>query len=177
MKDTREKKSEKGLWKFFFWPLVWLIVFVSAHIISGRCGTSDSVGVWSIFAGTAMLCWALAIHIVAGKTLRKFGHTEGHSSIWPDRMVTRGIYSCMRHPQHLGLALIPVGLAFLAGSMIALAASGWAVLAALWFVIVVEEPECQKKFSQEYFQYMQTTPAFSLSIKCLTAGWKELKKD
>ena len=82
----------------------------------------------------------------------------------------------MRHPQHLGLAMIPGGLALLSGSIIAVAACGWAVLAALWFVIVIEEPECQKKFGEEYRRYMQTTPAFSLSFRCLAAGWNELKK-
>ncbi len=176
MKGTGKEKNEKGLWKFFFWPLVWLLVFWSAHIISDRCDTFNSLGLWSAIAGTIVLCWALALHIVAGKSLKKFGHTEGHTSIWPDRMVTCGIYSCMRHPQHLGLAMIPIGFALLSGSIIAVAACGWAILAALWFVIVIEEPECQKKFGEEYCRYMQATPAFSLSFICLMAGWNELKK-
>jgi protein-S-isoprenylcysteine O-methyltransferase Ste14 len=168
---------KNGLWKFIFWPVVWITVFWSASIISEGCGSSDRLGLWSVFAGAAMLVWAFAIHIVAGKTLKKMGHTTGHKSIWPNRLVVNGIYSCMRHPQHLGLSMIPAGIALLAGSLTAVAAAGWAIMAALWFVLIIEEPECQGKFGAEYFRYMQTTPPFSLNFKCLVKGWRALKNN
>ncbi|MCD6527959.1 MAG: isoprenylcysteine carboxylmethyltransferase family protein [Desulfuromonas sp.] len=169
-------KNKKGIWKFFFWPAVWIMVFFAASLLDKQYDRSPSMGHWSIPVGIAVLLWGLTVHIVAGKTLKKRGHTTGHKSIWPDQLVTSGIYSCMRHPQHLGLALIPLGIALLLGSITAIFTSGWAILAASLFVIIIEEPECQEKFSDEYFRYMQRTPPLSLSVKCLATGWKELKK-
>ncbi len=173
---TKSKHNITGLWKFFFWPVIWAAVFWSAYLLHERCTDFDSLGIWSVFTGAGILIWAFAIHIVAGKSLKKFGHTPGHKSIWPNQMVTTGIYSCMRHPQHLGLAMIPLGIALISGSASAVLSAGWAILAALFFVIVIEEPECMKKFSEEYFQYMQETPPFCLHPKCLAKGWKELKE-
>jgi len=172
----KKTKKKKGLWKFLFWPAVWLIVFWAAYVLKERCIDADSLGIWSIIFGIVILFWAFAIHIVSGKTLKKMGHTSGHKSIWPNRMVTTGIYACMRHPQHLGLAMIPLGIAFLLTSMTAVLAAGWAVLAAFFFVIVIEEPDCMEKFGEEYFRYAKNTPAFSLRLQCLAKGLKELKK-
>lgn len=167
---------KKGLWKFFFWPVVWIVVFLTAYLLHQRCADSDSLEIWSVFVGTGILTWAFAIHIAAGKSLKKFGHTPGHKGIWPDKMVTAGIYSCMRHPQHLSLAMIPLGIALMMGSISAVLSAGWAVLAAFLFVIVIEEPECLRKFGEGYFLYMQQTPPFCLRPQCLAMGWKALKK-
>lgn len=174
---NKNAKKSKGLWKFFFWPVVWFIVFWAAYLPKAKCINADSLGIWSTIIGIFILLWAFAIHIVAGKTLKKKGHTPGHKSIWPNRMVTIGIYSCMRHPQHLGLAMIPLGIAFLLRSMAAVLVAGWAVLAAFFFVIVIEEPECIEKFGEEYFRYVQNTPAFSLRLQCLVKGLREFKKE
>ncbi len=122
-----------------------------------------------------MILYGLAVHIVAGKTLKALGHTSGNNSIWPDRLVIKGIYSAMRHPQHLGLTLIPMGIGCLIGSFQAVLAAGWTVAAAFFFVLAVEEPECIRKFGQDYFHYMEQTPPFSLRPSALIQGIKFIK--
>ena len=72
--------------------------------------------------------------------------------------------------------MIPLGIALIMGSASAVLSAGWAILAAFFFVIVIEEPECMKKFSDDYFHYMQETPPFCLHPQCIAKGWKELKK-
>lgn len=167
---------KSGLWKFFFWPLVWSVVFATAAIADSEYGASTIPGSWPLIVGIAILIWALAIHIIAGKTLKKLGHSQASTTIWPDQMVTVGIYSCMRHPEHLGLALMPLGIAFIIGSISALLAAGWAILAGALFVLFVEEPECLDKFGADYYHYMRNTPAISLNINCMLSGWQELKR-
>ena len=173
--NRKRRLIPEGLWKFLFWPFVWLLVYLSAYMLHKQCACSDRLGAWSVLLGLAIMVWALAVHIVAGKSLKRFGHSSGHKSIWPDRLVTSGIYSCMRHPQHLGLALLPLGAALVSGYLSALLASGWAVLAAFFFVLVIEEPECLQKFGKDYCRYMKDTPAFCLHPRCLKMGWKWLK--
>lgn len=168
----------KGLWKFAYWPIAWTPVFLPAAVM-GDVGSMDgALGLSLKVLGTAVVIWALMIHTVAGRTLKRLGHSRGQGGIWPDRLVTVGIYSCMRHPQHLGLALIPLGLglALLLASPLALGLSGWGVLTAFLFVLAIEEPECLEKFGTAYHEYMKRTSAFSLSPRCIAVGLNELKK-
>ncbi len=171
-----EQKKLKEMWKFLYWPVVWLLVFLPSYLLKDVGTLTDVFGVWLSLLGIVILVWAFSLHITAGKTLKKIGHTPGHKSIWPNRFVKSGIYSCMRHPEHLGLAIIPFGVALLLNSLVALLSSGWAVLAAFFFVVVIEEPECVGRFGGDYFEYMKSTPAFSLRVGCLVKGLRELSK-
>jgi protein-S-isoprenylcysteine O-methyltransferase Ste14 len=164
-----------GLWKFAYWPITWAIIFLPAMMLGHICPVSGYLAVLSRVSGIAILAWALIIHIIAGRTLKRLGHSQRNTSLWPDRLVIDGIYSCMRHPQHLGLALMPVGIALVLASPIAMILSGWGVWAAFLFVLVIEEPECLKKFGIIYYRYMETTPAFSLKPSCIISGLNKLK--
>jgi len=126
--------------------------------------------------GIIILVWAFTIHIIAGKTLKRLGHSREHAGIWPDRLVTSGIYLCMRHPQQLAFVLIPIGVALILTSPTAMISSGWGVLAAFLFVLMIEEPECLRKYGTTYYEYMGKTPAFSLKPGCIVAGLNELKR-
>jgi len=164
-----------GLWKFAYWPVTWAIIFLPAIILDPVFPLTGYLAVLSEISGIAVLVWALTIHIVAGRTLKRLGHSRKNGSLWPDRLVAVGIYSCMRHPQHLGLALMPVGIALVFASPIAVMLSGWGIAAALVFVLVIEEPECLKKFGVTYCRYTETTPAFSLKPGCIVAGLHRLR--
>ncbi len=160
------------LWKFFYWPVIWGIALWPWQVSPASWIENNNL-VRSV--GVLFLIYGLAVHIVAGKTLKKLGHSPDNRSIWPDRLVTVGIYASMRHPQHLGLTLIPLGIALLIGTFQALLAGGWTVAAALLFILVVEEPECIQKFGNKYFKYMEKTPAFSLYPGSLIQGIGFLK--
>ncbi len=158
-----------GLWKFLYWPIVW-IISLGFPILAWPYRLSGPVLWMTAIVGLALTAWALLLHFTAGRTLRLLGHERSGAGIWPDRLVTRGIYSCMRHPQHLGLTITPIGLALITGYPAAIMGSGWAVAAALAFVLIVEEPDCFSRFGVSYYRYLSSAPAFTLSPSCLNAG-------
>jgi len=167
-----ERKVKEGIWKFLYWPLLWLLTLGLPYLLLKN--VSPFEGVWKTISrtvGAALMVWAFFIHGVAGRTLRYFGHKDPKNrSIWPDKLVVDGIYSCMRHPQHLGLSLVAVALSLLLASPIAILSSGWAVVGTLLFVLFVEEPECLEKFGRDYYEYMKRVKAFTLDPKCVIRG-------
>lgn len=162
------------VWKFLFWPVVWITILIPGWIWPLYL---DGFTRWAAFVlGMILFATAMALTSIGGKTLKRFAHKDGHGTFWPDRFTAEGIFSCMRHPMHLGLALLPVALALLWGSVPVILASGWGVAAALWFVLVIEEKETLQRFGDEYSQYMQHTAPFTLSPTCLRKGYITIKQ-
>ncbi len=118
--------------------------------------------------GIILLLLSFYISSKTGKLLKKFGKEGNVPRFQTNKLVREGIYSCMRHPMHLGLMLIPFGIAFLINSpsYILIIAP---ITAMLIFVLIktVEEPEAIKKFGDEYIRYMKEVPMFNLSLSCL----------
>ncbi|MCE4615028.1 MAG: isoprenylcysteine carboxylmethyltransferase family protein [Desulfurococcales archaeon] len=164
-------------WKFVYWPIIWIITLVPPYYYStGYWRLLSGYSLWVFRAlGAVVFVYSILLSSIGGRTLRLYAHSTSES-FWPDRLVKIGIYSCMRHPQHLGLVFMPVSLALLAGSPIAFLGSGWAVVGALLFVLFVEEPECLSKYGESYAEYMSTTPAFNLNPKCLSIGFREIRR-
>ncbi|MEB3757154.1 MAG: hypothetical protein GSR79_09925 [Desulfurococcales archaeon] len=164
-------------WKFVYWPILWAVTLVPPYYYAtGWWQTLSGYSLW-IFRvlGIVLFVYAVMLTSIGGRTLRLYAHSQ-RDSFWPDRLVKIGIYSCMRHPQHLGLVFMPVSLALLAGSPMALLGSGWAVVGALLFVLFVEEPECLSKYGVDYAEYMKTIPAFSINPECLSIGLKQIRR-
>jgi len=85
-----------------------------------------------------------------------------------NRLVTSGIYSCMRHPMLFGLTLLPLGWALLLGSpTFILFIAPLEMLFIVFMVTVFEEMEVKKKFLKEYEAYKEQVPMVNLSKKCL----------
>ena len=103
-----------------------------------------------------------------GRLLARAGR-EGELS-WgkTNRLVTTGVYGCMRHPMYLGLFLFPFSLALLIGSptFILLIAPA-EVLFMLAMIRWVEEPGALAKFGDDYRAYQQQVPMFNLHRDCL----------
>ncbi|MGC8696578.1 MAG: methyltransferase family protein [Conexivisphaera sp.] len=159
----------KDIWKFAYWPLAWVASLLTPALACPQ--RLHGAAYWTSLAlGIAIAAWGVAHVSVAGRTLRLLGHSQPGEGPWPDRLVTSGIYSCMRHPQHMGLAAAPVGLALMSGYPAAMIGSGWAVAAALAFVLLVEEPECRSRFGRDYQEYASSVPPFSLDPGCLARG-------
>ncbi len=76
---------------------------------------------------------------------------------------------------HLGIGLLPLSVALISGNLAMILASGWGLGATFWFVLSIEEPETLRKYKDDYIKYLQKTPAFSLSLKCLEDGLYALK--
>lgn len=85
-----------------------------------------------------------------------------------NRLVTSGLYGCMRHPMLFGLTLLPLGWALLLGSptFIVLIAP-LEMLFIILMVIIFEEMEVSRKFGEAYDVYCQKVPMVSFNFKCL----------
>lgn len=161
------------LWKFFFWPVVWIFIFIPGYIWPISLG-----GLWLVFTrvlGIILFIYSMFLASIGGRTLAKFAHQEARETFWPDKFTTFGIFGCMRHPMHFGLAMFPISVALISGFVLPIFSSGWGVAAALWFVIQIEEKETIEKYGELYIDYMQKVPPLSLSMSCIKAAlqvWK-----
>ncbi len=122
-------KNMSMIWKFYFWPTVWLLVLLPSLAFPVLLEN-----IWLIVArilGVILLIYSIFLASSGGRTLAKFAHKPEHETFWPDQFSMVGIFSCMRHPMHLGLAIFPLSIALIGGNVVAITASGWGVAAAL----------------------------------------------
>jgi protein-S-isoprenylcysteine O-methyltransferase Ste14 len=123
----------------------------------------------TLVLGALLLVAVLRASRYTGRLLARMGR-QGHDVQRMDTnvLVTTDVYSCMRHPMHLGLMFFPLAIAFLIGSptfIFIIAPLEMLIIVAL--IKLVEEPEAVAKFGDEYRRYMATTPMFSLRPDCI----------
>ncbi len=93
----------------------------------------------------------LAIHGVKKVTLRV---AETHRT---EKLVTTGVYSIVRHPQHLGALLAHVGISFLFSAWYSLLFTPLMVVL-IYLISRKEEEELIKEFGKEYEDYKKKVP-------------------
>ena len=167
---SKRKFNITKMWKFYFWLIVWTSVFIPSFFYPILLD-----GVWLILAralGVVLFFYSMFLASSGGRTLAKFGHKDEHETFWPDKFQAVGIFSCMRHPMHLGLAIFPVAVTLISGYVLAIVTSGWGVAAAFWFVVYIEEKDTMEKYAGTYPEYIKTVPPFSLSIRCVKEAFK-----
>ena len=104
----------------------------------------------------------------SGRQLARKGRVGDLPRLETNRLVTTGLYGCMRHPMHLVLLFFPLVLALLEGSpSFIIIIWPLEVLFMLLMIRFVEEPEARKKFGADYTSYTKEVPMFSLSRPCL----------
>ena len=160
-------------WKALFWLGVYVAIYLASFI---NIKLSGFWGFVSTLLGVVLFIYAFTLAGVAGRTLKYYAHKVRGQSFIPDKFTALGIYSCMRHPMHLGIGLLPLSLALIFGNVGAILASGWGLAAAFWFILVIEEPEVIESFKDDYIEYLKTTPAISFKPSCLSKGLKLLIK-
>ena len=85
-----------------------------------------------------------------------------------NRLVTTGLFSCMRHPMLFGLTLLPLGWGLLLGSpTFIMVIAPLEMLFIIVMVIIFEEMEVKRKFGEAYEVYRQKVPMVSFRKKCL----------
>jgi len=91
-------------------------------------------------------------------TLKKWGGVQkGKSYVKTTRLVDRGIYSIVRHPQYLAGMLICIALALIAQNWIAAIPGIFAVLIN-YHDTFEEEKEVLEKFGEPYRRYKESVP-------------------
>ena len=93
----------------------------------------------------------LAIYGVKKVTLRV---AETHRT---EKLVTTGVYSIVRHPQHLGALLAHVGISFLFSAWYSLLFTPLMVVL-IYLISRKEEEELIKEFGKEYEDYKKKVP-------------------
>lgn len=170
---TKKMRKISMLWKFIFWPAVWISIFIPSFI-----WPITFEGFWLILArviGVVLFVYSMFLASSGGRTLARFAHQEAHETFWPDKFTTFGIFGCMRHPMHLGLLIFPISVSLMSGYILAIFGSGWGVAAALWFILQIEEKDTLKKYGEDYTEYMQKVPPLSLKISCIKEALKVWK--
>ena len=127
----------------------------------------------TFLAGIAVTTLAFRATSNGGRELKK-GRVGDIPRLETNKLVTTGIYSCMRHPMLFGLTLLPLGWALLLGSptFITLIAPLEMIFIVL-MVLIFEEMEVSKKYKQEYERYKIKTPMVNFSFRCLKQLFKK----
>jgi protein-S-isoprenylcysteine O-methyltransferase Ste14 len=92
-----------------------------------------------------------------GKLLKLLGESKEWGCT--SRLVTTGVYQCVRHPHHLGVGIFMTSLGLLIGhpwSFLIITVIQWMWI--LGFLFLVEERELVEKFRAEYKVYRQQVP-------------------
>lgn len=121
----------------------------------------------SAFVGIFIILLAFRAAGNGGRELTK-GRVGNIPRLETNKLVTSGIYSCMRHPMLFGLTLLPLGWALLLGSPTFITTvAPFEMLFIIWMVIVFEEREVKRKFDKEYEAYRRKVPLVSFKKECL----------
>ena len=122
--------------------------------------------------GIVVLTLAFRAAANGGRELAK-GRIGDIPRLETNKLVTTGVFSCMRHPMLFGLTLFPLGWALLLGSPTFITIL--APLEMLFIIIMVaifEEREVDKKFGKKYERYREEVPIVSFQLTCLQKLFK-----
>ena len=128
--------------------------------------------IFSFLVGTLVTTLAFRAAANGGKELTK-GRVGDIPRLETNKLVTTGIYSCMRHPMLFGLTLLPLGWALLLGSptFITIIAPIEMIFIVL-MVLIFEEMEVKRKYKDDYKKYKTKTPMVNFSFTCLKQLFK-----
>lgn len=94
--------------------------------------------------------------------LKRHGAVDGGAQFFQTtRVVDRGFYAIVRHPQYLGYILLVLGFALHSQHYLTATIAGMAI--SLFYVQSIrEERFCAKKLGDEYVAYMKRVPRFNI---------------
>lgn len=160
--------------RLFLWFV--MIIGGAVYSLAKDRGTELFESVWfhilTATAGMVLLVLAFRAAANGGRELTK-GRVGDIPRMETNRLVTTGIYGCMRHPMLFGLILLPLGWALLLGSPTFITfVAPLEMLFIVVMVIVFEEREVKQKFGDAYARYRQKVPMVSFERKCMKALFK-----
>jgi protein-S-isoprenylcysteine O-methyltransferase Ste14 len=162
--------------------LMWILMLIGGGILSiyfdkiyfYKWFNSLTFHIITLIPGYILLKIVLKISRNTGKYLSMEGREGNIPRLQTNKLVTTGIYACMRHPMHLGLWFFPLAFALLLGSpTFIFILAPVEMLLMIILIKLIEEPEAEKKFGEAYRKYKKEVPFFSFKKDCL----QELLKD
>ncbi len=162
--------------------ILWLFMLIGGAFYAYKIDKNDLLFHSPLFHLLSALIGIFILRLVfrsasnGGKELAK-GRDKTMPRLETNRLVTTGIYSCMRHPMLFGLTLLPLGWALLLGmpTFITLVAP-LEMIFIVFMVIVFEEMEVKRKFGDDYRVYSQNVPMVSFRHKCLRRLFRRYKR-
>ena len=122
----------------------------------------------TFIAGIFLLKFVLRVSRNTGRFLARIGREGDIPRMETNKIVTEGMYGCMRHPMHFGLLFFPWSIALIIGSpTFILLIAPIEMLLIILLIKIVEEPEAIQKFGDAYREYMKQVPMFSLKKSCI----------
>jgi len=143
--------------------LFWAIVPVALLWLSGWLTVRFGIPTlpysgWLMGAGTLLVTVGALIDL----WVIYYQYTEGQGSPSPfvptQRLVQAGPFAHSRNPMYVGTLTIYTGLGLLAGSVAMLALVVLGALLVHSYVVLVEEPELEARFGDEYRAYKRRVP-------------------
>ena len=108
-----------------------------------------------------------------GRYLKENGRKGNIPRLQTNKLVTDGLYGCMRHPMHFGLMFFFLAFALLIGSPVFIFIVAPAEMIFMIIMIkIFEEKEATKKFGKDYTNYKNKVPFFSTKKECLKMLFK-----
>jgi protein-S-isoprenylcysteine O-methyltransferase Ste14 len=114
------------------------------------------IGLWGMYIG-------LTLNLIGG-LLVIFGWKEIHKLYWSKeegkgKLVTKGIYRHIRHPQYTGFLLITLGMLVHWATIPLLIM--WPILLLIYYKLAKkEEKKMEKEFGSDFFEYKEKTGMF-----------------
>ena len=128
----------------------------------------------TLAVGIFLLRLVLRASRYTGRLLARLGREGDIPRMETNKLVTTGVYSCMRHPMHFGLLFFPWSVALILGSpTFILVIAPLEMLFMLAMIKLVEEPEAIRKFGDAYREYQKQVPGFNLRPDC----WRQILND
>ena len=125
----------------------------------------------TLVVGIVLLRLVMRVSRYTGRLLARMGREGDLPRMDTNKLVTTGVYGCMRHPMHLGLLFFPLSAALILGSpTFILVIAPLEMLFMLALIKFVEEPETIRKFGDAYRQYQKQVPMFNFRPSC----WRQM---
>jgi len=162
--------------------VLWLFMLIGGALYAYDIDKNDPLfhsllfHLLSVLIGLFLLRLAFRAAANGGKELAR-GRDENMPRLETNRLVTTGIYKCMRHPMLFGLTLLPLGWALLLGmpTFITIIAPLEMIFIIL-MVMVFEEMEVRRKFGDAYRTYAHRVPMVSFKRSCLRRVFRKYKR-
>lgn len=162
--------------------VLWLVMLIGGALYAYIIDKNDLLfhsllfHLLSALIGLYIILLAFRAAANGGKELAK-GRGENMPRLETNKLITTGIYQCMRHPMLFGLTLFPLGWALLLGmpTFITIIAP-LEMFFIVFMVIVFEEMEVKRKFGDAYRAYARKVPMVSFKRHCLERVFRKYKR-
>jgi protein-S-isoprenylcysteine O-methyltransferase Ste14 len=153
---TKEKS-----WKEKISPLATGQILLMVNIVQNIFVQHEAALEWVKYAGLFVLLPVVILWPLPFFTLRKFGNISSSGSfLATTKLVEKGIYKIIRHPQYLSFMLLNIGMALINQDVITIVTS---IFSTGFLIAGIKEEEniLTEQFGTEYTEYRKRVPSIN----------------